>query len=143
MTDARYPSHWMHDARIQALSGDHFRALMHALAWCATNRTDGLIRPDDLPLIYRVDAHAITAFIAAGLCAELDDGWLLTEYLATQTSRAEFEASDRARLKARQRKAEQRAKQSAAQRHVTQDVTQDVAGYSTGKARQGKARQGF
>jgi hypothetical protein len=51
MTDARFPDHWMHDARIQGLSGDHFRAFMHALAWCATNRTDGFIRTENLSLI--------------------------------------------------------------------------------------------
>ena len=46
MTDARFPDYWMHDARIQGLSGDHFRAFMHALAWSAANRTDGVIRTE-------------------------------------------------------------------------------------------------
>ncbi len=136
MTDARFPDYRMHDARIQGLSADDFRAFMHALAWSAANRTDGVIRAENLSLIPRLDGDAVAVFVAAGLLAELHDGWLITDYLATQTTRAEFEAGDRARLKARERKAKQRA---ARQPGVTQDVTQDVTGYSTGKARQGKA----
>jgi hypothetical protein len=133
MTDARFPDNWMHDARVQGLSGDHFRAFMHTLAWSAHNRTDGFVRTENLPLIHRVKRDAMSAFVNAGLCAELDGGWLFIDYLATQTTRAEFEALDKARAKARQRKADQRAKESASKGYVPRDVPRHVQGDYTGR----------
>lgn len=126
MTDARFPDYWMQDARIQGLSGDHFRAFMHTLAWSAHNRTDGHIRAENLALIHRLDDGAVSAFVAAGLCAEVDDGWLIIDYLATQTTRAQFEANERTRAKDRERKAKERAEKLAAQQGVRMDVRTDV-----------------
>jgi hypothetical protein len=138
VTDARYPDYWMHDARVQGLSGDDFRAFIHALAWSAHNRTDGVIRPENLTQIPRLDAATMAVFVDAELCAKLTGGWLILDYLATQTSRAQFEQRDRARANNARRKAEQRDRdRTAAQGGVTRDVMRDVTAPFTGKARQG------
>jgi hypothetical protein len=133
MADARFPVEWMTDPRVRGLSGDHLRALMHALAWSATARTDGVIRFEHLPMVPCLDADALAVFVAADLAAELDDGWLMTVYETTQTTRAEFEASDYARAKWRERKANQRKRNAAGQEHVTSDVPSDVHRDNTGR----------
>lgn len=133
MTDARFPDYWMHDARVQTLSGDHFRAFMHALAWSAANRTDGFIRTENRSLIPRLDNAAVVTFVDVGLWVELDDGWLIVDYLATQTSRAQFQASERSRAKDRERKAKERAARFAGQQSVRTDVPTDVRKESPGR----------
>jgi hypothetical protein len=137
MSDARFPQRWITDARVQGLSGDDFRAFMHALAWSVSNGTDGVIRPENLPLIYRVDAAAMAVFVAAELCAELTDGWLFVDYLTTQTTAAQLESAARGKANARERQARKRLKELAAQGDVTRDVTRDVPRDSVGQARQG------
>jgi hypothetical protein len=133
MADARFPVEWMTDPRVRGLSGEHVRVLMHALAWSATARTDGVILFEYLPMVPCLDGDALAAFVAADLAAELDGGWLLTVYSTTQTTRAEFEASDYARAKARERKANQRKRNAADQGQVTSDVTSDVHRDNTGR----------
>ncbi|GJO51399.1 hypothetical protein NJB1604_39390 [Mycobacterium marinum] len=136
MADARFPFRWMTDPRIQQeISGDQFRALMNALTWSATNGTDGVVRAEHLPLIARLDRATMAAFVKAGLCAKLHDGWLFVDYRQTQTSRAQLESAARTKANNRERQARKRLRDLADQNDVTRDVTRD----SVGKARQGKA----
>ena len=51
MTDAPFPDRWLSDKRIQRLSDSHFRAFVTSLSWAASNRTDGVIEPEDVALI--------------------------------------------------------------------------------------------
>jgi len=145
MTDARIPDRWLIDRRFNRLSGDQFRAFVGALTWSASNRTDGVITPADVSEIRWLRAQDMPAFIAAGLCARLTDGWLLVDFVSTQTSRAELEQRENNRAKERERKARYRAK-TAARTGVPQDRTRDRDGDRdadfAGKERPGQDRQG-
>jgi hypothetical protein len=145
MADARFPDRWLSDRRLQRLSDAHFRAFITSLAWAVTNRTDGVIEPEDLALIPNFAPNSIKAFITAGLWTPLTKGWLIADYSATQTTKEQFEAAELARAKDREKKARSRAAKSAAASAdvaVPGDVPGDVTGDNTGKARPGKARPG-
>ena len=51
MTDARFPERWLNDRRVLRLPDDAFRLFVLSLAWSVANRTDGVLKDDDLPLI--------------------------------------------------------------------------------------------
>ena len=131
--------YWMHDARIQGLSGDHFRALMHALAWCAANRTDGLIRTENSIADSADRGGAVYAPRGCrAMWVELDDG-LADRRLPGNADqpRAQFEGNDRTRAADRERKAKQRAERAerfaAAQQGVHTDVLPDVRSERIGR----------
>jgi hypothetical protein len=156
VTDARFPDRWLSDKRIQRLSDAHFRAFIHALAWSATNGSDGVIEPEDLELIPRFPKDAVRAFLAANLWEPRGGegrGWLMVDFIATQTTALQMKAAERARAADREKKARQRAAGKAGvgtgatgststAAVVPEDVPPDVPGDNTGKARQGKDRQG-
>jgi hypothetical protein len=149
VTDARFPDRWLSDKRIQRLSDAHFRAFIHALAWAATNRTDGVIEPDDLALIPRFPEDAVRAFIGAELWEPRNEegrGWVMVDFAATQTTAVQLKAAETARARERDKKARQRAAArtpaTSAIAVVPGDVPTDVPGDNTGKDRQGKDRQG-
>lgn len=148
MTDARFPDRWLSDRRLQRLSDNHFRAFIHSLAWSVTNRTDGVIEPDDLALIPRFPLDAVKAFLAVELWeprGAVGRGWLITDFAATQTTALQLKAAERARAKEREKKARQRAAAREAptstEAVVPGDVPADVPGDNTGKDRQGKDRR--
>ncbi len=58
MTDARIPDRWLSDRRLQRLSDVHFRAFITSLVWSVSNRTNGVIEPEDLRLIPNFAAGA-------------------------------------------------------------------------------------
>lgn len=69
MTDARFPDRWLSDRRFARLSDAHFRSYVTSLAWSVTNRTDGVIEPEDLALIPNFAKDAVKGFIGIGLWA--------------------------------------------------------------------------
>ncbi|WP_082956402.1 hypothetical protein [Mycobacterium sp. E787] len=145
MTDARIPDRWLLDRRFSRLSGNQFRAFIAALTWSASNRTDGVIAPDDLPEIRWLTADDMPAFVAAGLCARLHDGWLIVDFLSTQTTRAQWEQRERSAVKERARKARHRAKTAAQgnvprDRDADRDADGDADSLRTGQDRQGQDR---
>jgi hypothetical protein len=126
MTDARFPERWLNDRRIQR-SGAHFQSFANALLWSVANRTDGVIEPEDLPLIPGFTTGMETEFAASGVWIVAGRSWLIAEFDATQTSRDELEALEQTRASSRKRKARERAAKAAAQ--------DDVAGLSRDMSR--------
>lgn len=141
MTDARFPDRWLSDKRLQRLSDGHFRAFITSLTWSVSNRTDGVIEPEDLGLIPNFAANSVQAFVKAGLWQPLEKGWRITDYMTTQTSSEQLVAAEAARAKEREKKARQRAaKRTAASANAV--VPGDVPGDNTGQDRPGQARPG-
>lgn len=133
MTDARYPERWMHDRRITRLSDRAHRAYVVSLAYGVANRTDGVVHLADLRDLPRYVEDEVPRLTEAGLWEPLDDGtgYRVLDFLETQSSRAELEAADAARIAARKKKAKQRA---AAKGGTCPAVPGDVSGDSTGQA---------
>lgn len=143
MTDARFPDRWLSDRRLQRLSDSHFRAFITALAWSVSNRTNGVIEPEDLKLIPNFAVGSVKALIEAGLWQPLNHGWQIAEYLTTQTSSEQLAAAENARVREREKKARQRAAKRAAtctNPAVPGDNTGDVPGDNTGQDRPGQDR---
>ncbi len=145
MTDARFPDRWLSDRRLQRLSDAHFRAYMTSLVWSVSNRTNGVIEPEDLGLIPNFATGSAKAFIDAGLWSAREKGWLIDDFSATQTSSEQLAAAEAARVREREKKARQRAAKRAAAGSngaVPGDVLGDVPGDNTGQARPGQAKPG-
>src|SRR4051812_19879919 len=114
MTDTRIPSRWMGEVRFRRLSHREFRSYVVALAWSVSERSEGVIRPDDLRLIVDFDTDSITAFVGAGLWRKIRAGWLIVDFDETQTTKAELDAIDARRAVDRDRKRRARAAERAA-----------------------------
>lgn len=157
MTDARLPERWLMDRRINRLSDREFRAFVMSLMWSVSNRTDGRILPEDLPLIPgAVSGADADALVKVGLWDSRNPGWQITDFGASQTSRHELEVLENMRLRERQKKSRQRAAarkaaESEAEKPADQesvpgdspgDVSPGTAQARTGQARTGKERRG-
>lgn len=144
MTDARFPDRWLSDRRLQRLSDSHFRAFITSLAWSVSNRTDGVIEPDDLALIPNFPLATVKPLIEAELWLPQRSGWLIADYAVTQTTSAQLIANEQQRVREREKKARQRAaKRSAAtcgDAAVPGDRPGDVPGDNPGEDRTGKDR---
>lgn len=146
MTDARYPEAWLNDRRVVRLSDAAHRLFVTALAWSASNRTDGFLEEADLALIHGVDPRHHTELVSAGLWVEVENGWQIVDFHKTQTTKTQLDGLDHKRHQDRERKARERARRrgepdpdpdlsrvtSEGTSALTSDVTQ----------RQGKDRQG-
>jgi hypothetical protein len=111
-----------------------------ALTYSVANRTDGEITLPDIELIPRFAPDAIDAFITNDLWADIDGGWLIVDYVSTQSSRAQLERDDLNRERGRERQARHRAKKTADQPMVTRDVTHDITRDHSGQDRTGQDR---
>lgn len=150
MTDARYPEAWLNDRRVVRLSDAAHRLYVTTLAWCVSNRTDGVIDRSDLALIHGVDPTKADELVAAGLWTQVTDGWRIVDFHKTQTTRAQIDGLDHKRHMDRERKARERARKKCSRQagptprtrgSVTRDVQRDLGrdvGRDT-KAGQGKA----
>lgn len=105
----RFPERWLNDRRLLRLSDQDHRTFVMSLLWTVANRTDGLIETEDLPLIPTARPDSAQALLAAGLWTKHRQGWSVTDWSATQTSREELEVSAENRRKGRVKKANQRA----------------------------------
>jgi hypothetical protein len=86
-----------------------------------------VIEHRDIEDIPGFDPSCVPPFVDAGLWARIDDGWLIADFLSTQTTRAELEQRERNRVKERERKARYRAK-TANQSNVPRDTDGDGDG---------------
>ena len=137
------PDRYLLDRRFVRLPDEHFRSYVLALMWSVSNRTDGEILPDDLGLIPGFRDGSARTLVTEGLWTPREHGWQITDYMDTQTTRAQFQAMEAKRATDRARQARNRAKQSGdggPDGGVTVDVTRDVTVDNKGKARQGQAR---
>lgn len=128
MTDARLPERWLNDRRLQRLSAEHYRTFINALLWCVANRTDGRIEREDVGLIPRWSANAAKAFVDAGLFTPQADGWLISDYDSTQSSRDDLERLERMRANDRRKKQEKRAGPSDSPGDIPGDSPGGVSG---------------
>lgn len=151
MTDARFPDRWLHDRRMNRLSDGHFRSYVLSLIYAVSNRTDGVVEPEDLATIPKFAAGAVKALVENELWQPREKGWLITDFESTQSSREALEAAEQARnharAKDRARKAKSRA-EAKSEPDSPQDVRPDVrvevqpeSGPET-QARKGQARRG-
>lgn len=129
------PERWITDTRFTRLSGDAFKLFAFGLLFAVANRREGLLHDDDLPDLPRVDLKRMAELEKAGLWTREGDGWRIAEYAGTQTSLAELEAMDRARILARDRKARQRQREKA-------EAESGQMSRVTSQARTGQARLG-
>lgn len=146
MTDARLPERLLMDVRVNRLPAPAWRSYTHSLMWSVSNRTDGLILSDDLPMIPMFGTGDEDTLVSSGLWIEHGNGWLIDRFELDQTTRAQLEANERQRAGNRERKAleRQRAKQAkeAPAPTVTRDMPRDVTRDFQGQARTGQARTG-
>jgi len=114
VTDARLPERLLNDRRLQRLNpAEHYRAYVNSLMYAVSNRTDGYLTPHDLDAIPHFKPESIAALIEAELWTAGEEGWIISDYLTTQTSRAQLEAAEHARIKDAERKARDRASKRA------------------------------
>ena len=113
MTDARLPEKMLMDVRVNRLPPEAWRSYTHSLMWAVSNRTDGFIGLNDLPLIPMFRAGDETTLARSGLWAAFGKGWYIDRFEFEQSTKAQLEAGDRARLTAQEKKARQRAQAKA------------------------------
>ena len=142
MTDARMPERFLTDRRFAKLSADDFRAYVYSLMWSVSNRTEGIIDEQDIALILFMQSMTPSRLVAAGVWAIHPDGYLIVDFEATQTTKAQLEAIDQKRISDRDRQARHRQKKTEPADSVTGDVTRDITREDKGKARTGKDRTG-
>lgn len=106
VTDARFPDRWMLDRRVMTLPPGAFRTYVLSLTWAVSNRTDGHLGPDELAMVPGggvSDAHR-DLFVQKELWAKQADGYLILDFLTTQTSAAKLLADEEYAARERQRK---------------------------------------
>jgi hypothetical protein len=144
VTDARFPERWLHDRRLRRLTDHGFRAFTMALVWSVSNKTDGVIEPDDLLLIPDFPPGSEKELVETEAWIEGDDGsWQIMDFADTQLSRSEHEAAARARKANRERQARWKAKRADQARsggNVTETVSGDVTETVTAQDRIGQDR---
>lgn len=91
--DSRFPTYYLNDRRILRLSATAFRLYVVATAWSVSNMTDGRIELEDHALIPFWNDDDMSQLVKAGLWKVDKDGHKIADFLATQTSAAQLEAS--------------------------------------------------
>jgi hypothetical protein len=86
---------------------------MVSLTWSVSNRTDGVLYPDDLALLADVDQARAVELEKAELWRRVKDYWLVVDFEGTQTTRKQLEGLAHKRLMDRERKARERARKRA------------------------------
>jgi hypothetical protein len=126
------------DRRIQRLTPGGFRLFFNALMWAVANKTDGVLEPDDLVMVpgYIPGLEDELATTTPALWTWRDETWFITEFIDTQTTRAEHEALASARKSKRESQARWRAKQTvdATETSHVEPTTQDRTGVVTASA---------
>jgi hypothetical protein len=134
------------------LPDNHFRSFVTSLVWSVTNRTDGVIEPEDLELIPRFATDSVRNLLAAGLWEPRGGsgrGWQIIDFAATQTTAVQLRHLEDNRAKEREKRARQRAARrgedtssASTDAAVLRDIPRDVPPDDTGKDRTGKDRTG-
>lgn len=143
MTDARIPERYLNDRRLNRLSDSDFRSYIMSLVWSVSNRTEGNLFADDLPLIPRFTSGAEVGIEESGLWRRNGQAWIIDRFEFDQSTNAQLEAADRTTLHNRERKRKQRARAKKppvvdVTADVTRDITQDIQGQD--RDRPGQAR---
>ncbi|PZF63337.1 hypothetical protein DEI81_07985 [Curtobacterium sp. MCBD17_013] len=130
MTDARLPERYLSDRRVLRLSADEYRAWSFATLWSVSNRTDGLILADEVPLVPFLTDEIAATLVTRELWTVVDDGWLISDFEQNQTSRHELEVLENARRREREKKQRQRAGRGSSSGDTPSftDVPGDVPG---------------
>lgn len=144
MTDARLPERWLNDRRMARLSDGDWRAFCNCLMWSVSNRTDGVIHPTDVELIPRFDVQAADRLVSSEILVKLSDGWLINEFVVTQTTAKQLASVERARVVGRDRQQRKREREREAREQGSSDSAGQpvVTRYDTGQDRTGQARTG-
>jgi len=141
MTDTRLPSEWLLSPLVR-MKATAFRSYVCALMWSVANRTDGVIKPEDLAYIPGFDPGDMRELMATGAWKQrkgpFGEWWQIADFKRTQTSRAEHEVLENARRREREKKQRQRAK-AAEDDAAPQDA---VPGDSAGGQSPGIAQAG-
>lgn len=140
VTDARLPERWLNDRRMARLSDGDWRAFTSVLMWSVSNRTDGVIHPEDVELIPRFDVDRAGRLVSADILVNLTEGWLINEFVTTQTTAKKLASADLARV--RHRETQHRYTERKAAEHQEPAGQVEVTGQDTGQARPGQARIG-
>ncbi|MFJ4220629.1 hypothetical protein [Curtobacterium luteum] len=138
MTDARFPERYLSDRRVLRLTADEFRGWAFATIWSVSNRTDGQILSDELLLVPFMKVETAQKLEACGLWAPTSDGWTITDFGDTQTSRHDLEVLDNMRRAQREKKQRQRAAKAGGS--AGSPSFSDVPGDSTGGPYPGTSR---
>jgi hypothetical protein len=125
VTDSRYPEAWLNDRRILRLSDAAHRLFVVANTWSVSNRTDGELHIDDLPLLPGVDIGYADELAKADLWEKIGDRWLIADFVNVQSTRAQLEGLDHKRLMDRERQARHRQRERDRPRDVTRDIHRD------------------
>ena len=127
MTDARIPERYLNDRRLLRLSDSDFRSYIMSLVWSVSNRTEGNLFPDDLPLIAGFADGSEVGIEMSGLWVRSGQGWAIEKFELEQTTVEDLEAAERRRINDRERKRKQRVREkSRPDSDVRPDVTRDV-----------------
>lgn len=140
MTDARFPDRWLTERRIVRLSDAAFRLHVTALAWSASNRTDGYLEPEDVGLIHGVNALKAAELVSAGLWEDAGNAWQILGFADTQSTRAQLEGLDEVRRKDRERKAAERARKKPPTKPRSH-VSDGMSGRTSPRTSEGGQRQ--
>lgn len=140
MTDARFPERLLSDRRVLRLSAEEYRGWSIATIWSVSNRTDGLILVEDLPLVPFMTTAIAEKLETAGLWAKAPGGWQLADFHRDQTSRSDLEVLERARKADREKKQRQRS-QKKESRGLSPGHVPGTAQARTGQARTGQDGQ--
>jgi hypothetical protein len=141
--DARFPERWLLDRRVLRLPAPSFRVFVLSLAWSVSNRTDGFVHAEDLPLIPGATPDVAAALADGEVWEPAGPGcWLITDFADTQTSRDQLAALDARRRSDRERKARQRRREAAGHEDTSRDQSRDRRAENIGQARTGEARTG-
>lgn len=100
--NSNYPERWLNDRRIKRLSDAGHRFLVIAMTYAVANKTDGLLdleTVDELVGNHGCDREAVPELISRGLLMVVEDGWFLIDFPTTQTSVAQANAAELARMK--------------------------------------------
>ena len=145
MTDLRIPERYLNDRRIMRLTPVDFTSFVMASLWSVSNRTDGQVEREDVPLIPMFSDASIPVFVNRGLWINTTAGWEIADYSSTQTSKHDLEVLENARRADREKKARQRAEKRASNSSPgpsfssdPRDSPRDVSpgGHRTGQAGQ-------
>jgi hypothetical protein len=133
MTNANLPERWLNDLRFRRdqLSDTAFRGYVNALMWSVANRTEGVIRPQDLKYLPDFGRAVIPELIGDDLWEPRgsDRGWLIVDFATTQTGKDLLEKYEREKAYDRKRKALARKAELAARLRALGES----GGSSTGK----------
>ncbi|EID80801.1 hypothetical protein W59_06323 [Rhodococcus opacus RKJ300 = JCM 13270] len=99
------------DRRLNRLSDSDFRSYIMSLVWSVSNRTEGNLFPDDLPLIPCFTRGAEVGIETSGLWIRSGEGWAIDKFELEQTTVADLEAAERKRFNDRERKRKQRVRE--------------------------------